>query len=235
MENQFNVLQDYLANPIHSSLLDMGIAPSYFLHHFDDIFCDEDIFNKYGQIDTCFSCLSNDINFEIISKDEILSFLRNETNYSYEERKKISNDIFSLIEMYDVKDKIEIYYCKNCKRIIALYGIPYVFYFDELQRLNYEQYKILETEGTIGKDNWADVRMCPRCHSYDIKHKDVSYDETGEVEFSCFCKKCNYYIGYFSYGSAEYPHPIQEEIFQKVFEANKYEPKWDFDDELPFN
>lgn len=235
MENKFDLLEKYLVNPIDSSLYDIGVAPSYFLYHFKNIFEDEEIYNKYGLLDKCFCCLSDDIRIKTIQINEIVSFLRNETSYSYQERILISNDIFTLSESYNL-NQVEIRYCKKCKRIVALYEIPYVFYFNTLEKLNYEQYNIMEKEGTIGRDNWDDVRMCPRCKSRNIKHKNSYMDETGEVEFTCRCGNCDYFIGYFAYGAAEYPRIEQEKIFHQIFEKNFWlkEPELT-DEKLPFN
>lgn len=236
MQKEFDILKKYLANPIHSSLIDIGSSPSYFVNSFNHIFEDEEIFGKYGNFESCFCCLAADIRFAIINKSRINSFIQNIKSYSYEERILITNDLLQLLESYDTNDELEITYCGVCGRILAIFGVPYVFYFESLDTMYKIQGEILEKEGTISQ-NWGDVRICPKCHSHKVKHKDAYCEEgIGEVEFRCVCKNCGYEIGYFAYGSVEYPPSAQNEMFEKAFKNFKSnEPYWDLDDELPFN
>lgn len=206
-------LKKYMVNPIHNSLCN-GIFSSYFLQNFQTIFYDEEIYSQYGLLQRCFSCVSENIEQIILSKNEIISFLKNDTDYSYSERMYISNDILNLCDKIKT-DNIKIIYCKNCHKIIEVFGIPYIFYFNSLEELYYQQEEILKEEKNFSN---GEVIYCPRCHSKHLIHKDVYFDERGEVEYDNICKDCGYFISHFSYGSVEYAPPYQFEVYKKIFQ-----------------
>lgn len=233
---ELNLLNKYLVNPthpVHSSLC-YGISQSYFLQNFKTIFVDEEIYNSSDSLERCFICLSEDLQKIVLPINELTSFLRNETSYDYKQRINVSNDILDICKKVKM-DEIDITYCKQCGKILELFGIPYIFYFSALDDLHYEQETVFQKENNLSH---GEIVFCPRCKSKNMGHMDVYYDERGEVEYDVSCKDCGYNVYHFSYGDTEYIPPCQLNLFHERFDnvliSKDDEEDDDYFEDFPF-